>query len=111
MGTDVQARRRSSALFLLKLKEHRRITQTAIDDIVEGSQSLFQQTVQTIEAGVRACLANNGIDPGDIKGLNATFQGLIDPFQGLESRYNQEKYYKENLGLVVSTYCCKAHMQ
>lgn len=101
MGTDIPTRCRSSALYLLKLKEHRRITQTAIDDVVEGSQCIFQQTIQTVHAGVRACLANNGIDPDDIHGLNDVFLELSDPFLGLENNYKQEKYYKENLGLVV----------
>ena len=62
---------------------------------MEGSQCLFQQTVQTVHAGVRACLANNGIDPDDIHGLNDTFLELSDPFVGLENRYQQEKYYKD----------------
>lgn len=102
MGTDLQSRRRSSALFLLKLKEHRRISQTALDDVVEGSRSLFQQTVQTVQAGVRASLANNGIHPDNVHGLSDAFNELSDPFDGLETRYKQEKYYKDNLGLVVS---------
>ena len=103
-GTDVETRRRSSALFLLKLKEHRRITQVAIDDVIEGSQSLFQQTVLTVQAGVRARLAESGVDPDTIVGLNDAFLGMNDPFTGLENKYKQEKYYKETLGLVVRTF-------
>ena len=102
LGRDVQTRCRASALFLLKLKEHRRITQTAIDDVVEGCQSLFQQTIQTVQAGVRSCLAENGVDPDNVAGLSETFSKLVDPFNGLDNKYKQEKYYKENLGLVVS---------
>lgn len=79
-------RRRSSALFLLKLKEHRRISQTAVDDVVEGCQTLFQQTIQTVQAGVRARLAESGIDPDVVAGLNETFSELVNPFDGLENK-------------------------
>lgn len=104
MGTDLQTRCHSSALFLLKLKEHRRLTQAAIDDIVEGCTSLFQQTVETVKAGVRSHLAEHGVDSDIVSGLNDVFSKLVDPFTSIETKYKQEKYYKENLGLVVSCY-------
>ena len=31
MGTDTETQRRSSALFLMELKEHRRLSQVAVD--------------------------------------------------------------------------------
>ncbi len=101
LGTDTDARRLASALFLLKLKEHRRVTQTAIDDVVEGCQSLFQQTLLTLHSGVRSCLAGHGVDPDSVTGLKETFLNYSDPFLGLENKYKQENYYKEKLGLVV----------
>lgn len=61
----METRRRSSALFLLKLKEHRRITQVALEDVIEGCQSLLQQSIQTVHCGVRARLAESGVDPDD----------------------------------------------
>lgn len=104
MGTDVDMRRRSSALFLLKLKEHRRMTQVALDDVVEGCQSLLQQTVQTVYAEVRSHLAEHGVDPDIVASLKDIFLKLVDPFDGIENKYKQEIYYKEKLGLVVSSY-------
>uniref|UniRef100_A0A1X7U6F6 Uncharacterized protein n=1 Tax=Amphimedon queenslandica TaxID=400682 RepID=A0A1X7U6F6_AMPQE len=38
--------KRSSALFLLRLKEIHDIPQVAVDSVVHGPQELFQQTVQ-----------------------------------------------------------------
>jgi hypothetical protein len=104
LGRDVESQRRTSALFLLKLKEHRRVTQTAIDDVVEGYQNLFQETIQTLHSGIRSCLAGYGVDPDSVTGLKETFLKYTDPFLGLETKHMQEKYYKDNLGLVVSHY-------
>lgn len=101
LGRDTAARRRASALFLLKLKEHRRVTQAAVDDVVEGCQNLIQQTIVTLHSGIRSCLAKQGIDPDSISGLKDTFLNYSDPFLELDTKYKQEEYYKKNLGLVV----------
>lgn len=77
MGTDLHTRRHSSALFLLKLKEHRRMMQVAIDDVVEGCQSLFQQTVMTVQAGIRSHLAEYGVDPDIVDGVKDVFSILL----------------------------------
>ena len=103
LGIDVEVRRRTGALFLLKLKEHRRVTQTAIDDVVEGCQSLVQQTIQTLHSSIRSCLADSGVDPDSITGLEETLSKYPAPFLGLENKYKQEKYYKENLDLILSS--------
>lgn len=104
LGTDIEARRHTGALFLLKLKEHRRIAQTAIDDVVEGCQSLVQQTIQTLHSGIRSCLADAGVDPDAVTGLKKMLSSYPDPFLGLENKYQQEQYYKDKLGLIVSQY-------
>ena len=41
IGTDIESQRTSSALFLLKLKEKRHLTQVAIDDIVKGARHIL----------------------------------------------------------------------
>ena len=94
---------RNSALFLIKLKEQRRVSQVTIDDIVTGLEGLLQQTVSRAKAGVRAKLAEQGVSPADISGLDEVFDDIAQPFCGLETAFKQEKYFKECLGLVVST--------
>ena len=101
-GIDKQKIIRSSALFLLKLKEHRRISQVAIDDIVEGSKGLVAQTIAHVEAGVKAKLAELGLDPDTVNGLDSVFKDIAHPFDGIETCHRQEKYFCEKLGLVVS---------
>ena len=96
-STYVAQVRRSSALFILKLKEQRRVSQV---DIVESCKSLFSQTIVRVQAGVRAKLAEAGIDA--IDGLGGVFDDVTNPFQGLETCHLQEKYFRDELGLVVS---------
>ena len=51
---------------------------------------------------IREVLSSGGIDLNSIDGLNEVFEDVPNPFVGLETRYLQEKYYLEELGLVVS---------
>lgn len=97
IGSDTDEIRRSSALYLLKLKEHRRISQVAVDDIVEGTKALVHHCVEHMQAGVRAKLSESGVDPSSIEGLASVFKNKINPFDGIETCYLQEKYYHENL--------------
>ena len=104
LGLDIAAQQRSAGLFLLKLKEHRRLSQAAIDDIVQEWNGLFSHTLQRLNARVSEKLASSGIDVDSIEGLQEVFQDFPSPFQGLETRYFQEKYFRESLGLLVSIY-------
>ena len=49
-------------------------------------------------------LQTNNINPSEVVGLDKVFidSFLHDPFSGLTSEYLQNKYYEENLKLVVS---------
>ena len=105
LGTD-QEKQRSSALFLLKLKESKQVSQVVIDELVTGWNSLFSHTTLRIQAGVRASLANAGIDLNDVPGLDDVFRELPMPFDGIETRFKQEKYYRESLHLVVRYLVC-----
>ena len=68
-----EKQRRASALFLIKLKEQRRVSQVAVDDVVSGFEGLLQQTVSRAKAGIRAKLAQQGIDPTNVQGLEDVF--------------------------------------
>ena len=99
MGTDVDALRKQSALYLLKMKEKRLLSQAAIDDIVENTSAIFDKTLKMAKAAFREKLADTGVDID----VDETLFGLIDPFDGLKTKHYQEKYYLENLGLIVSS--------
>ena len=68
----------------MKLKEIHRLSQTAIDDIVEGTRTVFNHAVHRLHAGVRSKLA----DIGDETKLDNIFSDLSDPFKQSISRRN-----------------------
>ena len=78
------------------------MSQVVIDEIVSGWETLYSHTTLRIHAGVRASLAEAGVDIDSVPGVNEVFQNLPRPFDGLETRFMQEKYYRESLLLVVS---------
>ena len=78
--------RATAAKFLLMLKERHNMTQTAISFAIDSVKRLVTCTCN-------ATAAADGV------GIDAE---SVDPFCGLETEYFQTKYYKENLGLVVS---------
>lgn len=102
LGTDSLIQKRSAALFLLKMKELRKISQVTIDDIISEYDGVFSHTVLHLHACVRAKLAALGVDENIIEGLREVFTDVPSPFQGLETRHLQEKFYREHLALVVS---------
>uniref|UniRef100_A0A1X7T9R9 C2H2-type domain-containing protein n=1 Tax=Amphimedon queenslandica TaxID=400682 RepID=A0A1X7T9R9_AMPQE len=101
-GIDVVEQKRSSALFLLRLKEIHHIPQVAVDSVVHGSQELFQQTVQRLKAGVRLKLAEAGIEESLSQEINSVFEDLMDPYTGLETEYLQNAYIRETFKIPVS---------
>ena len=54
------------------------------------------------KAGVRTKLAEQGVSLADISGLDEVFDDIAQPFSGLETAF-KHNYFKECLGLVVST--------
>ena len=64
---------------------------------------LFSHTVKRLNARVRERLSSTGIDVEAIDGLDQVFEDVPHPFEGLKTRFLQEKYYRDSLGLVVGT--------
>lgn len=62
VGRDDEVQRRSSALFILKLKEARRVSQVVVDDVVEELSGLFEHSSERLKAGVSSTLATAGVD-------------------------------------------------
>ena len=83
----------------MKLKETHQLSQVALDDVVEGSRMIFSSTVQQLHSGVCAKLTSFGLDETI---LDNVFTDITDLFVDLETRYKQEKFFKEQFGFVVS---------
>ena len=58
-------------------------------DVVEGCQSLFQNTLARVKEGVRDKLSHSGIDYSDVGELDSAFD-LPDPFKGPDTIYLQD---------------------
>lgn len=101
MGVDQESVRRQAALFLLKMKEKKFLTQSAVDEMVERTSSIFTHTFSMLKAGIREKLTTHGIDPCDLD-MDSVFDQLSDPFDGLKTKHFQDKYFKESLRLIVS---------
>ena len=78
------------------------MSQAVIDAVIAEWDCLFSFTVDCLATRVRGKLISVGIDPGNIEGFSELFSDLPRPFSELETVYKQNKYYKENMGLVVS---------
>lgn len=97
-------RKRISALFLLKTKEVHKVTQKALDGVIQDMSSFIKLITDSMEHDIRQCLDQNNITL-DTNLSNVFLQySTLDPFQGLHSKYLQEQYYHDFLGLLV---CCK----
>ena len=79
-GIDATQFKRASSMFILKLKETRQLSQTAVDDVVEVCKSMINHAVQRLRSGVCAKLSTLGIDE---EALEHVFNYFPDPFNGL----------------------------
>ena len=82
--------KRQAALFLLKAKEIHKVSQTALDGLIPDLTILFNQYYHSEVKCKFPDLVNESESQED-----------FDPFQGLHSKYLQEKYFKETLHIVV----------
>lgn len=73
----------------------------AVDDIIEHSKAQFQRTVSVLLAEVRSHLAEKGVDPNELD-LNSGMSKFDPPFSELDTKYKQDRYFKDKLGLIVS---------
>lgn len=91
-GPDMK---KAAALFLLKTLEERRITQVALDGIISDGQALMNVIFSHVQSGLSA----NGVE---LELSQIIDQQVLNPFDGLEKEFRRAKYYKEELGLIVS---------
>ena len=98
-------RERAIALWILKLKEGRKLTQSATEEILQDVTELCCDMVTNLKSDIYKVLASAGISADDVSGLEDLFQdesSYMKPFSKLETQYLQMSYYKSHLGFVVS---------
>jgi hypothetical protein len=100
----------------LRIKETHNLSQKALDDIVQGTNTLVSAAVKSVCVNIANQLQNNAEEEDDEEddGLqNITWQTLFEqnseeasPFQDLETENRQRQAFKEMFGLVVSMKNC-----
>ena len=107
------ALQRSSALFLMGLKERHKLTQVALQGVVQGVTSLVQSRMDLLHIHIRDQLTSAGIPMSTVDSLSPTFdeEGIFArPFHGLETQHQQLTFYRENCVCDVSlTFHCNFH--
>lgn len=99
---DEEEQLKKDALFILNLKEICCLSESSIDRVVKQAQKVFRHTFGRIRAGVNEHIASYGIDPSDIPNLSEFFSSVEQPFQGLQSTYLQENFYRQQFKCIVS---------
>lgn len=97
--------KKQMALLLLKIKEVRKVSQSALDGIIDDVSLILQQTIGRVKAGVNSCLVSHGMSISVFDGLSDVFKdtSILNPFDQLKSKFLQEKFYREHLDLLVCT--------
>ena len=94
---------KSTALFLLGLKEKHKLTQAGVQSVVEGVTSLLQQRLDILHIQVCSKLTEAGVTL--LPRLDALFSdngANAHLFLGLETQ-QQPKYYNTHFNFIVST--------
>ena len=104
---QIEQRNKQNAFFLLRTKERNLLTQKCLDDIVEGSTELVQNTVDAIKSSIEECLQSASIQFEAVPGLEDLFSPdnpIYNPFQHVLTKHKQVSYFKESFGLIVSCF-------
>ena len=101
--------KKSSAHFLLELREGRGLSQVAIDSVVVGCERILDQSLAELQRDVlsRVRAADHMEYDLTAHDIEDAFQQHLHPFDGLRNKYQQEKFYVEEFSMIVSyNECC-----
>jgi len=94
---------RTTALYLLTLKEKYKVTQTAIDFTVSQMKNAVDKMVDDLCSAVgEEVKKTSSLTDEDVIRILSVFQSTRNPFMGLETQYLQSKYFYNYFSLVVS---------
>lgn len=102
-------KQRNAALFIMKTRDGKRITQSCLDGILSDVSVLYKHNLE--------CVSSRAVEV--LKGLGATNEMLCAvkssilsetsqaPFKGMETEALQNSLFRSEFGLVVSAHVCK----
>lgn len=94
----------NTAMWILKLKEARRLTQTCVDSVLQEVTELCTVSISELGGAVDSVLQSAGLRMDDIPGLRELFSQsspFCRPFDGLDTYHRQLAFYKSHLNFVV----------
>lgn len=91
----------------LMIKEHHRLSQAAVDDIVQLVKTVHNDVCTRALYAVRHCGEDFGMDMSSIffQELSEIFQQLKSPIASIETAYKQQSYITNNLPYYVVCTC------
>ena len=95
------------AMWILKLKEKRKLTQLTLEEILEDVTELCSNLLVDLEQHVSSALACVGVKIDDVPGLSTLFSSeseFSQPFKHLNTYHHQLAFYRENFHFVVSCF-------
>ncbi len=90
--------RHSSARFLLQLREGKGLSQVAVDTVVEGCEKVVNECLHHVHMDIKSSIQ----DPEKLEMIDSAFQNRVLPFNGLQTKYQQEKFYVQEFNMIVS---------
>lgn len=94
------------ALWILKLKEKRKLTQSALEEILQDVTELCTDLVRELGERVASTLLSAGVKAEEVPGLLELFDEKSEccqPFHHLNTYHRQLSFYRANFNFVV---CC-----
>ena len=95
---------RNAALWILKLKEGRKLSQSATEEILSDVTEMCSNLINCLGEDLYKLLNSMNINPDDIPGLKDLFKEesqYTQPFRGIDTFYLQMSYYRSHLKFVV----------
>ena len=94
----------NKAAFLLKLKEERRVSQKAINGIVDDMNTLFEEELAALKTEVTSCFASNQGTVETVRRVKEVFEqkASVPFFHCLSSEHLRKAYYTTHFSYVVS---------
>lgn len=92
----------AAAHFILVLKEKFKLTQTSLNYAIKGLEEISMLSATQIKHSVMSTLRESG-SPVSVALHNCLTPA--NPFSNLKTEYQQNKFFKENFGLIVSVLC------
>ena len=90
-----------SAMFVLKTRDGKRLTQAATDSILGDVTELFQSRLTAVCDSTLRILKEADVDDSTLSTVKNAITSQCEPFRGLETEYRQNAYIRDHFGFIV----------